>query len=324
VPGAYVEDRFQWLQVLVARKDGQPSQLDALVGGPLRAVYEELRNIVSGGGPAGGTALVGFQHQATELQGPLQRWAAQIATGSSGITADSTRAGMSARWQANVLPFCSQATKDAYPFNRRSQADISLQDFTRLFAPGGLIDTFFQENLLQYVDTRARPWTWKPVNDIDLVISQAVLDQMFNASQIRDAFFAQGATPGVTFEITPEALDPNAAAILLEIDGQTIDFRHAGGQPRPVRMTWPGAVGLARVTIVPQVANSGNMLSSEGPWGWFRILDTANIRATNASDQKRVIFNVGGRTAIFRMRATSVLDPFALPALYEFSCPESF
>jgi type VI secretion system protein ImpL len=66
------------------------------------------------------------------------------------------------------------------------------------------------------------------------------------------------------------------------------------------------------------------MLSSEGPWGWFRILDTANIRATNASDQKRVIFNVGGRTAIFRMRATSVLDPFARPALYEFSCPESF
>lgn len=323
-PGAYVESRFAWLQELIAREGDQPSQLDTLLGGPLREVYEELRNIVGGTGPGEGSALVRFQQQAAELGGPLQRWATQIATGSSGITADSTRAGISARWQANVLPFCTQATRDAYPFNRRSQADIALQDFGRLFAPGGMIDAFVQENLLQYIDIRSRPWVWKPVNEIDLGISQAVLDQMYNAAQIRDAFFVQGASPTVAFQITPEALDPNAAGIMLEIDGQTIEFQHTSGQPRPVAVTWPGTVGLARVAFFPQLAGSGNMLSREGPWAWFRLLDAAAIRSTNVSDRKRIIFNVGGRTGIFRMQAGSVLDPFSLRALYEFSCPETF
>ena len=54
-----------------------------------------------------------------------------------------------------------------------------------------------------------------------------------------------------------------------------------------------------------------------------RLLDAAQIRRTDASDRRRVIFNVGGRIAIFDLQSGSVLNPFALPALGEFSCPKS-
>ena len=326
-PGAYVEERFAWLHQLVAQVDGQPSELDGLIA-ILTEVYQDLNKLsFSGGLGATGedsTAILRFQEAAKRLPGPMQRWSAQISTGSSGITADGTRASINARWQAQVLPFCSQALDNRYPFEKGAKADVAIQDFTKLFAPGGLIDTFFNENLLKYVDTRARPWAWKKVNDADLGISNAVLAQMQNAAEIRDAFFAGNPAPAVSFQLTPEALDPKARGVSLEIDGAVVEFKHSDGTPKPVAVTWPGAVGLASVVFSPAESNIGNGISRDGPWAWFRLLSAAEIRRTNVSDRNRVIFNVGGRIAIFQLQSGSVLNPFSLPALSKFSCPKSF
>ncbi|MEP4196388.1 MAG: type VI secretion system membrane subunit TssM [Aliishimia sp.] len=325
-PGEYVEERFVWLHELVAQIDGQPSQLDELMG-RLTEVYQELNKLSFAGGVGAGSgdasAIVRFQELANRLPGPIQRWSTQVATGSSGITADGTRSSINAKWQAQVLPFCEQALTSRYPFDRRARADVAMGDFARLFAPGGLVDGFFNENLREYVDTRARPWAWKRVNDTDLGISQAVLQQMQYAAEIRDAFFAGGETPAVKFQITPEALDPKAQEVTLDIDGQQVVFKHSAA-PKPAAITWPGSVGVAQVTFQPAEANAGNVLTRDGPWAWFRLLSAAELRRTNVSDRSRVIFNVGGRIAIFQLQSGSVLNPFALPALNKFSCPKSF
>lgn len=323
-PGAYVEERFDWLHQLVARPEGQPSQLDLMMG-TLTEVYQELNKMAFSGvtNSEGGQAILQFQQAATRTQGPVPRWAQQIAAGSSGITSEGTRASINARWQSTVLPFCEQALSNRYPFERRAQADISIQDFAKLFAPGGLIDGFFNENLVKFVDTRTRPWTWKRVNDVDLGISQAVLEQLQNAAEIRDAFFAGGPNPVVTFQITPYGLDPKAKSVRLEIDGQVVEYEQRSGQPNPVAITWPGSVGLARITLDPARNDVENRISKDGPWAWFRLLDRAAVRRTNVSDRKRVNFTIGDRLAIFDLQSSSVLNPFALPALSKFSCPKS-
>lgn len=323
-PGSYVEDRFSWLHNLVNEPDGQTSQLSELMG-RLTEVYQELNKLSFSDGLVSGeaTAIVRFQEAANRLAGPIPRWATQITTGSSGITADGTRASINAKWQSQVLNFCEEALDNRYPFNRQARADVALQDFARLFAPGGEIDTFFNENLRDHVDTRARPWAWKRVNDADLGISQAVLQQMQYASEIRDAFFSGNDQPAVRFQMTPEALDPKATQVTLEIDGQSLEFRH-NMTPKPFAVTWPGSVGMARVTLQPLEQGTGNMLGRDGPWAWFRLLSAAEVRGTNVSDRNRVIFNVGGRISIFQLQSGSVLNPFSLQALEKFSCPKSF
>ena len=323
-PGAYVQERFRWLHDLVARPEGQPSQLDLLMGA-LTEVYQELNKMAFSGvtDPESSQAILRFQQAASRTEGPVPRWAQQIAAGSSGITSEGTRASINARWQSTVLPFCEQALTNRYPFDRRARADIALQDFSRLFSPGGLIDSFFNENLVKYVDTRSRPWTWKRVNDVDLGISPAVLQQLQYAAEIRDAFFAGGPQPSVTFQITPYGLDPKARAVILEIDGQQVGYRQGSGQPNPVAITWPGSVGLARITLEPARKDVENRISKDGPWAWFRLLDRAAVRRTNVTDRKRVNFTVGDRLAIFDLQSSSVLNPFALPALSKFSCPKS-
>jgi type VI secretion system protein ImpL len=326
VPGAYVEERFLWLQQLVERPEGLPSQLDAVMS-TLQEVYNELnRMAMSSGGalaaPGEGTALQRFQQEAGRLQGPMARWATQIGTGSSGITAAGTRARLNDIWTSQVLPFCELALTDRYPFNARAEAEISASDFAKLFAPGGLIDTFVTEKLLRLVDTTTTPWTWKTVNDAELGLSPAVLEQMQNAAEIRDAFFTAGAAPSVSFEMKPYSLDTRAQAVSLDIDGTEVAYQH-GGQINPVRVTWPGAVGNSRITLQPPLPGIENTLVRDGPWAWFRLLSAAEVRRLAAPDQRRVIFSVGGRTATFDMRSGSALNPFGLPALSEFNCPKS-
>ncbi|MEM1431498.1 MAG: type VI secretion system membrane subunit TssM [Pseudomonadota bacterium] len=329
-PGTFVEERFRWLHDLVLpAQEGVPSELESLQA-RLVEVYQELnRTNIGGSGAAaatqqGASAIARFQEAAQRVQGPLERWSSQIAQGASGITADGTRAGINAVWQSQVLPFCEQVLNSRYPFDRGAAADVAIGDFSRLFAPAGLIDSFFNENLRDYVDMRARPWGWKRVNDADLGISAAVLQQFQYAAEIRDAFFAGGTSPSVSFQVTPEALDPSADAVQLEIDGEKIQFRHSTRSPRPTAVTWPGAVGQARVVFAPLSSSAANDITREGPWAWFRLLNAAEIRRTNVSDRNRVIFNVGGRIAIFQLQSGSVLNPFALPALSEFSCPKTF
>ena len=322
-PGAYVEDRFDELQGFVASEDGQQSQLDLMLL-TLRDVYQELSNIASGVSTGNATTLVRFQTEAKELPGPVGRWATQIAQGATGIGAESTRAGINARWQAEVLPFCKEATTGKYPFARRSQTEIGLSDLTRLFGPNGLIDAFFKEALAAHVDTRTRPWSLKAGGGAaDLGISPAAIKQMQFASEIRDAFFPAGPQASVAFQVTPFALDDKADEVILEIDGQVVQFRQGRGG-RPAAISWPGDVGFAGIQIKPAVQGRENVISRNGPWAWFRLLDAAEVRRTSAADRKQVIFNVGGRLAVFEMQSGSVINPFALAALTEFSCPETF
>jgi type VI secretion system protein ImpL len=201
---------------------------------------------------------------------------------------------------------------------------MGLQDFTTLFGPGGLIDKFFNEQVAQFADTTQRPWTWKKVNDTDLGISDSVLLQLQFASEIREAFFAAGPEPKVSFQITPTALDEKAQQVVLEIDKQQVVFKQGQPQPAPTAITWPGPVGLAAIALSPQTKDAEFAVSKDGPWGWFRLLDSAEVRNTNVSDRKRVIFSIGGRLAIFQMQSGSVVNPFALAALSKFKCPESF
>ncbi len=324
-PGQPVEERFAWLHALVDRPDGQPSPLDGLMD-LLTEVNQEVSRLSLSRGVSASTAdseaLARFQQQTARLEGPLKRWAQQIASGSSGVAAEGTRAGINARWQSTVLPFCKQATAAVYPFNRQSRQDIAVQDFARLFGPGGLIDAFFTENLAPIVDTSTRPWTFRTLNDADLGISPQVLEQIENALTIRDAFFPAGA-PSVEFQLNLFALDPAAAQITLNAHGQDLIYRHTDGAAVPVAMRWPGTVGVARASFAPARPGSEDDLNREGPWAWFRMLDAVEVRDI-APDRRRLVFRVGGRQAVVDMQTSGVLDPFTLPALHAFSCPETF
>ena len=326
-PGAIVEERFDWLHQLVLRPEGQASQLDNLIAAMVQ-VYQDLNKIAFRGNSAdpntGTDSLAALQQAAQQVQGPLARWASQITTGGAGITAEGTRAAINTAWSSDVLPFCTQVTSAGYPFVKGSAADTGLADFAKLFGPGGLIDGFMTGPVKDMIDTSAKPWKWKPVNGTDLGMAPEALAKLEAAADIKSAFFSGGPAPAVNFQMTPVALDPNAKSVTLTVDGTNLEFAQDAGQPLPTAVTWPGSVGVAQIVFDPPLNGAESGVRKDGPWGWFRLLDSAEVRSTNAPDRRRIIFNVGGRIAIFEMQMSSVNNAFALPAMKAFSCPQSF
>ncbi len=323
-PGQPVQDRFAWLHNFAfPAKEGLPSAMDELILS-MSEVYNELARVgVAGFGASGGAGgaadrlLIESERMPT---GPIKRIAQQVANGAKGAAMGGMRSQINSQWQAQVAPLCRQALANRYPFSRKASADVALADFARLFAPNGMIDGFFNKHLLNFVDASSKPWKWN-AQAKSLGISAGVLAQFQRAAEIRDSFFLAGAMPSVTFTVSPTMLDASASGVILEVEGQQLNYAH--GPVQAAAMKWPGTPGTrTRIAFQPGAAGAQNSIQAQGPWAFFRLLDRAQVQRSR-TDAFSATFSVGGRSASFAVQAGSVMNPFSLPALRKFSCPSS-
>jgi type VI secretion system protein ImpL len=323
VPGAFVETQFTWLSDLVASPDGGPTKLDGFIG-TITTVSQELNRLKTRGTATDGAALqeaifVLKEQSAAVLGGPLTDWADQIEAGSTTIAADGTRASIAQIWETQILPTCQQATTDRYPFVASAEAEVGEQDFIKLFAPNGLIDAFFKENLMPMVDQRTQPWTWTPDSQQGLGIPEEVLGTFQTAAAIRDAYFPDGAALGFTFMLEPFSLSSRAQLVNFVMGGKDVSMLNQNGtvtQSQPTEFKWPDDTKTAVVGMSP----GPQAEQQSGTWAMFRVLDQANVDPTTDATRLRVDFNIGGLSATYNITLGSVINPFVID-LSSFSCP---
>jgi type VI secretion system protein ImpL len=324
-PERYVSDRFAWLRELVRAEDGQQPEIERIQQqlGQLRTRLEAVdsaqrsgRGVLAAGE---GQQVESLEQQAAQMPPVLANVVGGLAQDSATLIAGGTRADINKHWSADVLPFCREAIGNRYPFARGSRRDTTLQDFGRLFGPGGLLESFFDQYLAPLADTSGSRWRWR---SNDLGIPEAALLQFQRAAEIRDAFFAAGGKlPATGFTLTPQAMDPQAVRFMLDLGGQVLTYQH--GPPKPYSMQWPSTDGLGRARIAftgvdgREIGDTNN-----GTWGWFRLLDGAQLSATGQEELYRLRFSRGGMWAKLELRAASVRNPFQLGALRSFRCPE--
>jgi len=324
-PEAAVSRRFAWLRDLVRGDEGQSPPIEA-VQQQLTQLQQYLSAIAAAEATGRSTLAAGegkeiqeAKQAAARLPQPVGGLMDALAQDSATLIAGGARARVNNLWTSQVLPFCREAISGRYPLERGSRREATLQDFGRLFGPGGLLDTFFSENLSKIADTSRRTWRWAGGG---IGIPNAVLAQFQRAATIREAFFAGGGKlPGVTFALTPTRMDSSVSQLILDIGGQILDYRH--GPPRAQTFQWPSpdAIGRARVVFVG-VDGRESSFTEDGPWAWFRALDRARIQATRQEELFRVRFSSGGMSADLDLRAASVRNPFELQELRGFHCPE--
>jgi type VI secretion system protein ImpL len=227
---------------------------------------------------------------------------------------------VSAAWQAKVLPLC-EAAFNRYPMVAASPADVPVDDFAKLLAPGGLMDQFFAKYLQPFADTTHKPWKWLSPEQVPAGLSPASLGEFERAAQIRDALFGEGKQVHVRFELVPVSLDPKVGQISIDIAGDKLVASH--GPPEKQNFQWPGASGktLVRVTMTPAGGGNEVMVEKDGPWALLRVLDTAKITSGGQPDKFRITFTGAGGAAVFELNASSVNNPFTMAALRSFHCP---
>ncbi|MBO0131863.1 type VI secretion system membrane subunit TssM [Agrobacterium burrii] len=260
--------------------------------------------------------------QARDLPAPLDVWVAGVAADVGSLAVKSARGRIAELWAADSASLCSSIVTGRYPFDRSSSRDVAIADFTRLFGPTGVFQTFFKQRMEPFVDKTTTPWSWKGTFGAAGIPSSAIA-QFENADRISRAFFPNGSeTPAVAINVKPVSLSNASTAVMLEIEGERVVYYHGPIQAKSI--TWPSrenTASLSRIAFQPggwQQAKTEN-----GDWSPFRLFDGANIES-QSGDLLRVRFENGGQRAEFDIQFGSVLNPFRLEAMSSFACPQQF
>lgn len=260
--------------------------------------------------------------QARELPAPLDVWVAGVAADVGSLAVKSARSRIAELWTSDSASLCSSIVTGRYPFDRASTRDVAIADFTRLFGPAGVFQSFFKQRMEPFVDKTTTPWSWKGTFGAGGLPSSAVA-QFENADKISRAFFPNGSeTPAVSINVKPVSLTNASSAVMLEIEGERVVYYHGPIQAKSI--TWPSrenTASLSRIAFQPggwQQAKTEN-----GDWSPFRLFDGADIE-NQSGDLLRVRFENGGQAAEFDIQFGSVLNPFKLDAIASFACPAQF
>ncbi|WP_157664391.1 type VI secretion system membrane subunit TssM [Bordetella genomosp. 9] len=315
-----VDERFAALHDLFKAGPGQTLPIDQVQGRIAEAaVFLDAvdaamrRNIPLPPSDAIDTLEDEAQDQPPPLGGVLR----QLASIGKAVALGDTRERLDETWRAEVAPFCHAVVDGRYPFDRTSTKDVTQSDFNRLFAPGGLIDSFFQANVQRYVDMTTHPWRWRP-NGRRLGLSRAALQAFEDAASIKQAFFPDGGnTASVHFQLLPLSLDPYFTRFEMTVGGQTLEYAH--GPVRPKAFVWPDGEPSARLAYEPPGPDGRGGVTVLGPWALFRLLDLGSVQAVRP-ERFIVRFNLHGKAVSLQLDAQSVINPFGLAALQRFRC----
>ncbi|MGF6901838.1 type VI secretion system membrane subunit TssM [Paraburkholderia sp. GAS348] len=320
-PEAIVDEHFEPLRRLAASPAGGPLDSNLRV---IDEFYSYLSSasaaLSSGNTPPQTDVFNRLQADAGRLPMPLRKMFSDLSQTGSAQVSGAARANIAQDAQGGIGRQCRHMIAGRYPFERGSPRDVALDDFARLFAAGGLMDSFFQKNLASQIDVSRSRWTFRGDAAGGAPGDARLAGSFQNADTIRTVFFPGNATaPSLQIELTPLEMDPGITQYVLDVDGQTIRYAH--GPQIPATVKWPNAGGANLVSLLVNTQSGSNSLQTHGPWALHRLFDKARITPGAAPESFVASFDVNGKTLALRVTASNSYNPFQLAQMNAFSCP---
>jgi type VI secretion system protein ImpL len=278
-----------------------------------------------GSPPPPADVLTRMKRDSVGKPAPIAALLAAIGDSGSSLSVGGERSRLSALWRASVGQFCRSAVSGRYPLVASATQEVTQEDFGRLFSSGGLIDDFFQKNLIQLVDMSSGRWVWRAQGNVQLGIPQSVLDEFYRASLIRDSFFPNRATlPTVRFDLRPLGDNSSIQQFVFELDGQSLQVSRGQGQAK--RFQWPSgsALSQARFEFPQNSSATARGAATEGQWALFRLLEKGVLSPTAQPERFQLSFENQGKRMVLELSASSVSNPFKLAPLRQFRCLDQF
>ena len=322
LPGAGIEAQFVAYKNLFDGNDGQ-RPIDDLLS-TLNKLHDSLTlaSISPGQAAQQMPEQIGrLRAMASRLPAPMARMITQASDDFLSDATNTSIADLNDQLNSQVTQACQKVLTNAYPFSPKSSRDMQMLDFASMFAPGGVLDKFFAQKLQQYADISGTDWKWKDDSPMGSRLSTATLREFQRAAEIRSAFFPSGSNvPGVDLTISQTAIHNEIDSALLEVNGQVITTRQTGNTPQKV--TWPGssASGSASVQFAPVLEGRDyQLVAPPGPWALLRLVKLGGPRVSGR--QVTVTYTIGGRYITYLIEVGSLVNPFAIKSLNQFSCP---
>jgi len=329
-----IERQFSDLNRLTLSQGEDPSELDQIML-VVAELHQYLRNIQEAPdsgksaltaararlGLEGADPIFTLQRMAAHQPEPLNRMLGHLASESWRVLLNSAVAQLEREWFQEVYQPFAQNLAPFYPFRAGTDRDAALQDFEQFFAPGGTLQTFYNQKLKLFVeDHPQQPGTLARAG----LLRREVTAALAGADAIRRAYFTTSGSLDVEFALEPLNLSSNKRRSVMNLDGQLVEFNHGPRQSIP--LVWPNTLRdnvQSRITLVPvEVNRSPRSLSQEGPWALFRLLENADLTGVD-STAVDVKFAVDDGAMRYRLHTASNTNPFTQQLLSGFRLPRS-
>ncbi|MDO5622822.1 MAG: type VI secretion system membrane subunit TssM [Paracoccus sp. (in: a-proteobacteria)] len=311
---------FEGWQVLV---EGDPGRrpIDTLLGN-LGAVWENLR-LAEHNPDQSAAALPTLLNTLTQYNSQLPDPLARMVTKAEGdFRSGATEASIEVMNRAltdRITFFCRDTIAASYPFASSSRS-LSIDNFSRFFGPGGEMDRYFTEFLEPYVERTTSGLIWRADKEITARMSNATLAQFERAERIRRAFFAGGGTqPSVEITIAQVDAHPSVESAVLAINDAVVQTA-TGSLSRTV--LWPGAGRSTILQLSPPLERESVLRFEGSSWTFMQFINAASYKEQRG-DVLRATFVLGGRNITFDFTINAITNPFTMPEIRDFQCPQS-
>lgn len=315
-----ISEAFKGWQDLAQGEPGK-RPIDTLIGN-FGAIWENLR-LAEHNPDQSAAALPTLLNTLTQYNSQLPEPLAQIVNDAdadfrSGAS-DASVETMNRALTNQITFFCRDNIASAYPFAKSSRS-LSIDNFARFFGPGGEMDRYFTEYLEPYVERGENGLTYRADKDITKRFNANTLKQFERAERIRRAFFAGGGNqPQVEITIAQVDAHPTIREALLSINDEKVQTV-TGSLPQTV--TWPGKGKSTLLQIAPALDRPSALLFEGNSWTFIELLAAASAKQ-QIGDTLRATFTIGGRNITYDLTVNAIANPFTMPEIREFSCPQS-
>ncbi|NVN41673.1 type VI secretion system membrane subunit TssM, partial [Ameyamaea chiangmaiensis] len=293
---------------------------------PIEAVTAQigaLDTAVAGGGVmqgAGLTAGAGVPNPGERLRAeasrqaePVATWLREIADHGEASRGQEVRAAATGSFNGADGPgaACRALVKGHYPFDEASHADAPLDDFVRVFAPGGQLDRYTEQAVAPFVDRSGAVWRMHDAGGVHSPFTAAQLAAFQRADDIRRTFFPAAGPPFLTLTFTFRGTPD----MTLALGGTTV-------RPDvPATLTWPGSDGLSPAVVARQRNGQTAVLErGDGPWGLVRLLRQNVSQKDVGSNEVDGLYADGETVGVTAGGSHGGAFPFDL--LVGFTCPD--
>lgn len=314
-----ISEEFNDWHVLLLGNPGQ-RPIDTVLGN-LGAIWENMRLSVSN--PEMPDTLPPLLNSLTQYNSQLPEPMARMLSRAEGDfrsgASDASIEAMNRALSDRITFMCRDTIKTSFPFADSSRS-LSIDNFARFFGPGGAMDSYFTEFLEPYVERTGDGLTWRADKEITQRMSDNTLTQFERAERIRRAFFAGGGTsPSVEITVAQVDAHPTIQEAELSINDEVVKTV-TGSLPRTI--VWPGSGKSTAVTIMPSLDRPNQLRDAGSAWTIIPFLARASSREQRG-DTLRVTYMIGGRNITYDFTINAIANPFVMPELREFECPQS-
>ena len=261
--------------------------------------------------------------EANQSPEPMRTWLNSFSSQSWKLVVDSAQTHINTQWQAMVVTEYNNYLKDRYPLFKNGSTDITLENFSHFFSPGGTLDNFFAVYIKPFIERTNGHWAWKTIDGVAIKIPLGIIQQFERAALIQRSFYPLGNQQlSLRFLVQPLAFDQNVKTLIINLNGQVIT-----NHPNTVgnfTLIWPGVADANTVTLTAENSKGeSSSILETGTWAWFKMLDKFNIKPSNNNlTHFDVRFNVAGNSAKYVLSTPNNVNPFTPGLLEQFRCPE--